>query len=339
MAVDGLPELLGRYRTREILGVGGFATVVRAHDEALDADVAVKVLAPQHADDTEIRSRFSAEARLLRRVASPHVVQVHDVGELDDGRPFMVMELATGGTLADRITDGVRVDDTTLLAVVDTLASGLAALHDAGIVHRDVKPSNLLVTGTPQHAAGTPLATSIDAVLAHGERLVVGDLGLAKDQLATGLGPTLLGGTPHYQAPEQRELGAEITPATDGYGATAVLWFCLTGSIPPLPDELAAHLPAVPPNWQPVFERGMAEAPEERFASMAAWRDAVLEACDVTTTGPGARLGFAVAEPSAMCPYKGPPVVRRRILTLAHRRPVTADPTPPGRRHGDRRCP
>ena len=150
----GLPDRIGRYEIRSVLGAGGFGTVVAAFDEALDAHVAVKILNVQYADDLPMRERFVQEARLLRRVRSPHVISIHDIGETDERLPYFVMELADGGVLADRMPTG-EVDADGLRDVITALAAGLSALHAVGIVHRDIKPANLLITGDARAKGAT----------------------------------------------------------------------------------------------------------------------------------------------------------------------------------------
>ncbi len=257
--------------------------------------VAIKILNGAHSLDPEIRERFIREARLIRRVNNPSVIGVHDVGETDGGRPFFVMDLANGGTLEDRLSGApgpVPAGD--LRAVAAALASGLGALHEAGVVHRDVKPSNLLIVREEGSAPAE------GRLIALGERLVLGDLGLAKDIAATALGPTMVGGTPRYQAPEQMEVGASIDERTDVYAATAVVWRLLTGSAPPTPDELPLQLEGATRRWRDFLARGMALRPAERFGSMAEWATAFASVMsqDGSSTVKAAAAGVA-------CPYKG----------------------------------
>jgi serine/threonine protein kinase len=124
----GAPSRLGRYVVRRRLGSGGFATVWLAHDEQLDAEVAIKVLADNWAHDDSVRHRFLEEGRFLRRVESEHVVQVHDVGELEDGRPFLVLTYADRGTLADRLKKA-PLAAVEAVGVIVQVGRGLQALH------------------------------------------------------------------------------------------------------------------------------------------------------------------------------------------------------------------
>src|SRR5689334_25270975 len=138
-----MPARLGRYAVRRRIGSGGFATVWLAYDEQLDSPVAVKVLADNWTEDHQIRQRFVEEGRYLRKVESPHVVNVYDAGELDDGRPYLVMSYADQGTLADRLdTGGLPREEA--LEVIRQVGLGLTALHQRAVVHRDIKPANVL---------------------------------------------------------------------------------------------------------------------------------------------------------------------------------------------------
>lgn len=293
-----LPPRLGPYELGPVIGMGGAALVVRARDPRLEADVAIKIL---RVEDAEIGVRFLREARLLRRVTHPAVVTVHDVGETPDGRPFLVMDLAEC-SLIDRLREAVPpVDPTTLRVLVGTLADGLGALHRVGVIHRDVKPANLLVLcdGAPE----TEL--SAGHLLGADERIVIGDLGFAKDQWAHNAGTTLLGGTPGYRPPEQLEYGRTVDARADVYAATAVLWLLVTGRRPPSTETLPVELLAVPAAWRSMFERGMAPDPGRRYASMADWAAAA-----ATSLGDRGLLSTVRASDrpevaTATFPYKG----------------------------------
>ncbi|MFB6725515.1 serine/threonine-protein kinase [Kribbella sp. NPDC056345] len=226
----GVPTRLGRYVVRRRLGSGGFATVWLAHDEQLDAEVAIKVLADNWGHDETVRRRFLEEGRFLRRVESEHVVQVHDVGELEDGRPFLVLTYADRGTLADRL----KKEPLALPVAVDVVVQigrGLQALHRRGLLHRDVKPANVLFRSTDDD----------------GERAVLSDLGLGKslDEVSR---ITLPGGTPSYVAPEQA-MGERLDQRADQYSLGAVAYAALTGRSPHQVDGLGAagRVTAPPP--------------------------------------------------------------------------------------------
>ncbi|GAA1554939.1 hypothetical protein GCM10009789_05480 [Kribbella sancticallisti] len=225
----GVPTRLGRYVVRRRLGSGGFATVWLAHDEQLDAEVAVKVLADNWAHDDSVRRRFLEEGRFLRRVESEHVVQVHDVGELEDGRPFLVLTYADRGTLADRLKQKPLLLEPAVGVIVQ-VGRGLQALHRRGLLHRDVKPANVLFRSTDE-----------------GERAVLSDLGLGKslDEVSR---ITMPGGTPSYVAPEQA-LGERLDQRADQYSLGAVAYAALTGRSPHQVDGLGAagRVKAPPP--------------------------------------------------------------------------------------------
>lgn len=253
-----VPEEIGRYRVLRRLGTGAFAVVWLAHDERLHADVAVKVMADNWSYRLDIRERFVAEARLLRRANSGGVVQVFDIGDLPDGRPYFVMEYADHGTLDDLLTAGeLGVDEA--LRLTAEAARGAAALHDADIVHRDIKPSNILLKGRPG---------------GH-ERVLIADLGLAKN-LAQASGLTVIAGSSGYMAPEQAEPYDGIDARADVYSLGAVLHHLLTGTVPGPPgkvlpaDELRPGLPA------PVVaavQRAMEPDRENRWESARAFTD------------------------------------------------------------------
>ncbi|MGW2719255.1 serine/threonine-protein kinase [Streptomyces sp. NPDC001492] len=213
-------ERIGRYRLERRLGTGAFGTVWLAHDDELDAPVAVKVLADNWSHRLDVRERFLAEARMLRRAGSDRVVQVHDIGELPDGRPYFVMEYADGGTLAD-LPAGGPLPVPEALRLTALAARGAAALHAAGIVHRDIKPSNVLLCSSPDG----------------GSRVLLADLGLAKS-LAQASGLTQAAGSAGYRPPEQAEAGAGIDARADVYSLGAVAYHLVTGTVPGEPGRV-----------------------------------------------------------------------------------------------------
>ncbi|MBS2936160.1 serine/threonine protein kinase [Nocardioides sp. J2M5] len=266
------PTRLGRYPVRRRIGSGAFATVWLAHDEHLDSPVAIKVLADNWTGDLHTRQRFLEEGRFLRKVESPHVVTVYDAGELDDERPYLVMAYADQGTLADRLEAG-PLSTGQALSVLSQVAEGLVALHDRGVLHRDVKPANVLFR-TVETARGA-------RVLA-----MLGDLGLGKAMdMSSRL--TMVGGTPTYVAPEQA-LGEALDPRADQFSLAALAYLLLAGRQPFQHTTLAAaEDPAPPPPMEvdspeaeAVVLRGLAKDREDRFPDVAAFIDALVAAHD-----------------------------------------------------------
>ena len=255
---------------RRRLGSGAFATVWLADDDVLETPVAVKVLADNWTHHIDVRTRFLEEARIMRRAESERVVRVLDVGELDDGRPYLVMTYASGGTLAERLEPGPLPVGEALRTAAE-IARSAAVLHDLGIVHRDLKPSNVLFTG-PRDA----------------ERVLVGDLGLAK-ALEHGSGFTIIAGSPGYMAPEQARLGGGLDARADVYALGALTYHMLTGQPPSLPATVqavaaAAALPVVRPSKarpgvpaavDEVVLRALNPDPRRRWQSAAAFTDAL----------------------------------------------------------------
>jgi serine/threonine-protein kinase len=249
----------GRYRIERELGHGGMATVYLAHDAELERPVAVKLLAEHLADDEDFHARFVREARLAGRLSHPNVVRVYDAGEAD-GRPFIVMEYVSGNSLAE--AGRLQAEQAVELGV--QACAGLQHAHDAGLVHRDVKPANLLVRD--------------DGVLK------IADFGIARAAESTRhtQAGTLLG-TAAYVAPEQIA-GADATPASDVYSLGAVLYELVTGR-PPYAfsslGELAAQQaegsitpvrdiePAVPREVEAAVMHALARDPSFRPTSAA----------------------------------------------------------------------
>jgi len=211
-------DVLGqeRYRLDRMLGVGAMGTVHLARDTVLDRPVAVKVLAGHLAADETFRRRFVREARLSARLCHPNVVQIFDAG--DDGEPFLVMEYVDGETVADRLAPDRRFTHDELLSLVTQLSAGLAHAHARGIVHRDVKPHNVLL-----RRDGVAKLTDFGIARA------VADGGL------TEVGTVL--GTAPYMAPEQAA-GQEVGPAADVYALGALTRNLAAGPLPSEFDKL-----------------------------------------------------------------------------------------------------
>jgi hypothetical protein len=253
--------LAGRYRLGGVIGAGSFATVHRARDERLDADVAVKVLAENHSLSPEIRERFIAEGRSLRRVGGRHLVSVHDIGQNERQQPYLVLELADRGSLRARVESlraaGWRASREDVLAVARPLAAAVAAVHEAQLVHRDLSPGNLLLAGTSGAAArAVGVAASASSVVRDDERLLVADLGMCKD-LARSSGLTVAAGTDGFRPPEQSRPGT-VDIRADIWAMSALLrWLVQDVETSPELEEVVA--------------RGLSEDPGARQAEATEW--------------------------------------------------------------------
>ncbi len=270
---------------RRRLGSGAFATVWLAYDEQLDSPVAVKVLAENWADDGQVHRRFLEEGRYLRRVESPHVVPVYDAGELPDGRPYLVMAYADQGTLAARYDPsqpggGTPPTPGQALAVLRQVGSGLQALHDRGVLHRDVKPANVLFRTVEGPAGGGAQV-----------RAMLGDLGLGK-ALDVSSRLTMIAGTPSYVAPEQAQAESPDARA-DQYSLGALAYLLLSGrpafrftslqqAADPAPPD---PLPGQPAEVDAVVRRALARDPDDRWPDVTTFVEAV-EAAVEQTAGP-----------------------------------------------------
>ncbi|MFS8096361.1 serine/threonine protein kinase [Lentzea alba] len=251
------PSKIGRYPVHALLGTGAFAVVWLAEDERLHDRVAIKVLAENWAERLDVRQRFEQEARVLRRTRSHRVVEVFDIDELPDGRPYFVMTYADGGSLADRLQDGPLPVEQALRYGVE-LALGVEDLHTAGVLHRDVKPSNVLF----RSGSGEP-------------SLLVADLGLSRE-LSQGSRFTLPVGTAGYMAPEQDDPERVLDERADVYGAGATIYHALTGRTPSQPPAPPSSLrPGLPEGTDTVLLRALTANPDDRWPSAAAFAEAL----------------------------------------------------------------
>ncbi len=305
-----------RYSDVQHVARGGMGDVYRATDTALGRTVAVKLLADRYADDEGVQQRFTREALAAARLSgTPNTVTIFDVGEWND-RPYIVMELADGGTLEDRLKAGGAQQPSDVLRWLSEAAGALDAAHQAGIVHRDVKPGNLL--------------------LDERDEVRVADFGVAS---AVGMDSmTMTGtvlGTAGYLSPEQA-MGKRATPASDRYALGVVAWELLTGERPyastSTTAEAAAHVHApipslsertnLPRELDPVFRRALAKDPDERYPSavefVAALRDALSAAAAPTQRIAAVEEESMVAAPVAAAAAGRPnPLVWAGLILLA----------------------
>ncbi len=272
---DEMTELvgksLGQFLIREQIGAGGMATVFKAYQPTLDRYVAIKVLPAFHARDPIFVKRFVQEARAVAKLAHPNIVQIHDFGE-QENITYIVMEYVDGGTLKDRLKRSVSVPEAVDFMI--QAAEGLDCAHRNGIIHRDVKPANML--------------------LRKDGHLLLSDFGIAKilegttnlTRVGTGIG------TPQYMSPEQGT-GHPVDRRSDIYSLGIVLFHCLAGRVPftadnpltitvkhlndPLPVE-ALRMAGVPAPIEQVVVRMTAKAPQDRYQSTDALIDALTSA-------------------------------------------------------------
>ncbi len=246
-----------RYRLDARIATGGMGEVWRGTDTTLGREVAVKLLKHEYADDPTFRARFETEARHAASLHHPNIAAIYDFGE-SGHRPYLVMELIAGQPLSALIQAGRPMDPVAVRELLAQAADGLGAAHAAGIVHRDVKPANLMVTPDRQ--------------------VKVTDFGIARAREGLGLtGTGEVMGTPQYLSPEQAQ-GQTSTPASDVYSLGVVAFECLAGQRPFIGETAVAtalaHLrepvpdlpPAVPADLAAVVRRSMAKLPQERFA-------------------------------------------------------------------------
>ena len=275
-----------RYERVERIATGGMGEVWRARDTVLGREVAVKILKQEYADDATFRARFEAEARNAARLHHPNIASVFDYGIFEAaGTPFLVMELVEGKPLSELLAVGHRLDPEQVRTLVAQTAEALGAAHQIGLVHRDVKPANLMVTPQGQvkvtdfgiaHAAGSAAITRTGEIV----------------------------GTPHYLSPEQAE-GRTATPASDVYALGVLLYECLQGRRPFTEGSAMsialAHLRQEPPplddtvpeDLAEITRRAMAKDPAERYA------DGTELAAALRSGDPGVLPATAVAAPVA----------------------------------------
>jgi serine/threonine protein kinase len=292
-SIPGALEELGggRYRLLGRLDRGGMATVYRGYDTRLEIERAIKVLLPDLADRRGARRRFDAEARTMARLHHPNIITVHDVGT-EGPLVYIVMELAEGGNLRERVRRLGPIPPRLAVRATTAILNALEAAHGASVVHRDIKPQNVLMT-----AGGTVKVT--DFGIAHVE---------THDAGMTHTGAIL--GTWSYMAPEQRTNAREVDATADIYSVGATLYYLLTG-VDPLDlyvaEDAATRLAFLPEALRDVVGRATRYKPVDRYASAVEMR-AALEAClarlpeDPPDTPPLASVGAAATSGETMAP-------------------------------------
>ena len=301
-------QIADRYELEALVGSGGMSSVFCAHDVQLDRRVAIKILHARFADDGEYVERFRREARLVAQLAHPNIVTVIDRGE-DQGRQYIVFEFVEGENLKELIVRSGPLPVARAVELAITVADGLTFAHEHGLVHRDVKPQNVLLS-----ANGAVKVT---------------DFGIARS-LEVEHGVTQTGtvvGTGEYIAPEQAS-GDAVSPATDVYSLGVVLWEMLTGRVPFESDNFVAvamrHVnepapdirelrPDIPPRLAAAIDTALQKDPARRFPTMRAFAEE-LSAC---LAGLGSE-GVTQVIPTAVWHSRTRTRTRRRTWPLAY---------------------
>ncbi|MDB4942095.1 MAG: serine/threonine protein kinase [Labilithrix sp.] len=300
-AIDKSPSitsgmlLAGKYRIERLLGEGGMGVVLAATNEALRQRVAIKLLRSATLANEKALGRFEREARAAARLRSEHVARVLDVGKLEDGRPYMVMEYLEGQDLGDLIDHGPSLSVTDTVDYVLQACEAVAEAHAAGIIHRDLKPRNLFLAATVD---GRPLVKVLD-------------FGISKDDGANGAEDmsltrtTEIIGSPSYMSPEQLRASKEVDVRTDIWALGVILYELLTKKVPfqavtvtdlvavvlmdPTPD-VRVDRPDVPDGVAYAIHRCLEKRREERFSSVAELVGALAPFASAHYAGMGERV-------------------------------------------------
>jgi serine/threonine-protein kinase len=329
----------GKYVVRSVLGEGGMGTVFEAEHLTIGRSVAVKVLHPNQARKKDAVRRFHHEARAAGAIGHPNICEVYDLGTLDDGSPYLVMERLVGETLADRIAaeGGLPFDD-----VIDTLVqvlSGLVAAHEKGIVHRDIKPENVFLT---RRVGCPPLCKLLDFGVSKMIGPLVGQRDEDLDLTRTGM----VMGTPYYMSPEQARGDRNLDARVDLYACGVIFYEALTGRRPFTAANYNALLiqilsskpkparelrPALPAGFDAVLEKAMARNRDDRYRAAADFQRDLQSLRDRYNSPLPPVVGQvirAVAQPKTSPPPPPEAPVARSAVAPPPRTPQALEPTP-----------
>jgi serine/threonine-protein kinase len=274
-----------RYGVTALIGEGGMGEVYEAEHLAIGRLVAVKVLNPKRAQDREAISRLRHEARVAGTLGHPNICAIYDMGRLDDGSPYLVMERLHGETLAQRLTRETRLPIEDLIDVMLQVLSALSAAHQRGIIHRDLKPDNIFLS---RREGMRPIPKLLDFGISKSEDI--------EETMADLTGQTMAAGTPFYMAPEQARGDRGLDHRIDLWATGIILYECLSGQRPfdarnynallvqilsATPRPLHEIQPDVPTGLEQIVERALRKLPADRFQS-AVEVQAALRAVNLT---------------------------------------------------------
>ena len=292
MNEDLIGRVIAGQRIEGVAGRGGMGVVYRARDLELERVVAVKVIAPGYADDPGFRRRFIAESRIAASLDHPNVIPIYRAGE-EDGVLFQVMRFVDGEDLRSVLAHGGRLVPDRAVRILSQIASALDGAHASGLVHRDVKPANVLLTGD--------------------DHVYLTDFGLSKRTGTDDTRTAQLVGTVNYVAPEQIR-GGDLDPRTDVYALGAVFFQMLTGQVPVPADsdeaKMWAHIseppprpaervPELPRGFDDVVRRAMSKEPRDRFATAGELARTAADAIERDQPAPAAARPAPAPSPSA----------------------------------------